>query len=80
LVTLENSEDTRAAAQLLLDDAAMKLAHVKQAELAPGTQPTYQQAHELLDAAQRAMAEQDYLAAESLAAKASALTAQLPPQ
>jgi hypothetical protein len=79
LVTLGNSEDAKAHAQRLLDQATIRIAHVDQAHLDGGAAFTYQQANDLIDAAQRAMATQDYLAASSLAEKASALTDQLPP-
>jgi hypothetical protein len=80
LVTLGNSEDAKASAQRLLDQATIRIAHVDHAQLAGDTAFTYQQANELIDAAQRAMAAQDYLAASSLAEKATALTNQLPSQ
>jgi hypothetical protein len=80
LVTLENSEDAKGNAQRLLEQASIKLARVNRAELAETTVSAYQQANELINAARRAMAEQDYLAASSLAEKASALTSQLPSQ
>jgi hypothetical protein len=78
LVTLGNSQDAKASAQRLLDQATIRIAHVDQAHLDGGAASTYQQANELIDAAQRAMVAQDYLAASSLAEKASALTDQLP--
>jgi hypothetical protein len=77
VVTLDNS-DARAHAQLLLEQTRLKLAHTNQAELPDSALSTYQQANDLIVAAQRAMADQDYLAASSLAEKASALTSQLP--
>ncbi len=80
LVTLENGDDTRAKAQRLLEQASVKLAHINRAELAESTASTYQQANELINAAQQAMGEHDYPAASSLAEKASALTSQLPVQ
>lgn len=80
LVTLENSDDAKANAQRSLDQATLKMAHINRAELAESTASTYQQANELINEAQRAMADQDYLAASSLAEKASALTSQLPSQ
>jgi len=75
---LENSDDAKVNAQRLLDQTTIKLAHVDRAQLPETTASAYQQASELVTAAQRAMAEQDYLAASSLAEKASALTNQLP--
>jgi hypothetical protein len=77
MVTLENS-DVKANAQRLLEQATFKLAHTNRAELSESAASTYQQANELITAAQHAMADQDYLAASSLAEKASALTSQLP--
>ena len=78
LVTLGSGEDAKAQAQRLLDQAAARLTHVDQAQLTGDAAFTYQQANELIEAAQRAMAAQDYPAASSLAEKASALTDQLP--
>jgi len=80
LVTLENSDDAKANAQRLLDQVTAEMMHIDRAELAESTASTYQQANELINAAQRAMADQDYLAASSLAEKASALTSRLPSQ
>jgi hypothetical protein len=80
VVTLENSQDTKANAQRLLDQVTVKMTHVNRAELVESTASTYQQANELINAAQRAMAARDYLAASSLAQKASALTSELPSQ
>ena len=77
---VENSDDAKANAQRSLDQATLKMTHINRAELAESTASTYQQANELINAAQRAMADQDYLAASSLAEKASALTSQLPAQ
>jgi hypothetical protein len=78
LVTLDSSAEAKAQAQRLLDQAAARLAHVDQAQLAGNAAFTYQQANGMIEAAQRAMAVQDYPAASSLAEKASALTDQLP--
>jgi hypothetical protein len=80
LVTLENSDDAKANAQRLLDQSTAKMTQINQAGLTQTNTATYQQASELINAAERAMADQDYLAASSLAEKASALTSQLPPQ
>jgi hypothetical protein len=80
LVTLGNADDAKADAQRLLQQASARLAAIKPAELAGSTASTYQQANALINAAQQAMAEHDYLAASSLAAKASALTSHLPMQ
>jgi len=80
LVTLDSSGDAKASAQRFLDQATVKMTHINRAQLADSAASTYQQANELINAAQRAMAEQDYLAASSLAQKASALTSQLPSQ
>jgi hypothetical protein len=79
VVTLENG-DAKANAQRLLEQATLQLARTNRAELPEGAASTYQQANEFIAAAQRAMAEQDYLAASSLAEKASALSNQLPSQ
>jgi hypothetical protein len=80
VVTLEGSEDTKADAQRLLDQVTLKMTRVDRGELGGSTASTYQQANELINAAQRAMADRDYLAASSLAEKASALTSELPSQ
>ncbi|MBV8451922.1 MAG: hypothetical protein JOZ29_06565 [Deltaproteobacteria bacterium] len=80
LVTLENSDDAKVNAQRLLDQAILKMTHINRAELMASTASTYQQANELINAAQRALADQDYMAASSLAEKASTLTSQLPAQ
>lgn len=77
IVTLENS-DAKGDAQNLLERVALKLAHTNTAELPPNAVSSYQQANELLAAARHAMADQDYVAASSLAEKASALVSQLP--
>jgi len=78
-VTLEDG-DAKADVQRLLDEVTRKLAHFNKAELQGSATSTYQQAKELITAAQHAMADQDYVAASSLATKASALTSQLPLQ
>jgi hypothetical protein len=80
LVTLGNGNDAKADAQRLLEQATLKLARINRAELPENAASTYQQANGLISAAQRAMADQDYVAASSLAEKASALINQLPPQ
>jgi hypothetical protein len=80
LVTLGDSGDARANAQHLLDQATARMTLINRAELADSTVSTYQEANELINEAQRAMAEKDYLAASSLAEKASALASQLSPQ
>jgi len=79
-VTLENSDDAKANARRLLDQATVTLAHFNRAELPASTVSTYEQASELINAARRALADQDYLAASGLAEKASALISQLPPR
>jgi len=80
LVTLENSDGAKADAQRLLEQASVRLAQINAADLAGSSASTYQQANDLVNAAQQAMAEGDYLAASSLAEKASALTSHLPIQ
>jgi hypothetical protein len=77
VVTLENS-DAKADVQHLIEQVTLKLEHTNRAELPESVTPTYQQAKDLITAAQHAMADQDYAAASSLAEKASALTSQLP--
>ena len=78
LVTLGNADDSHTNAQHLLDQANSDLSRVNRAELTESATSAYEQANELVDAAQRAMTDQDYLAASNLAAKAAALTSQLP--
>jgi hypothetical protein len=78
VVTLDNGYNDKANAQRLLEQATVNLTHINRAELPATTASTYQQANKLIDAAQHAMAAQDYVAASSLAEKASALTSQLP--
>ena len=78
VVTLENGQDPKVHAQQLLDQAAVSLTHFDRAELPESTASTYEQASDLIEAARHALADQDYLAASSLAEKASALISQLP--
>jgi hypothetical protein len=77
-ITLENSYAAKSDAQRLIEEASLKLAHIDRTSLTDNTASTYNQANELINAAHKAAAEQDYLAASSLAQKASALTSQLP--
>jgi hypothetical protein len=79
VITLENG-DAKSDVQRLVDQVTLKLAHINRADLPENAASTYQQANELITAAKRAMADQDYVAASSLAEKASALTSQLPLQ
>jgi hypothetical protein len=76
-VTLEN-DDVKNKAERLVYQTTQKLRDTKRAELTETAASTYQQAEDLIIAAQRAMADNDYLEASSLAEKASALTEQLP--
>jgi hypothetical protein len=78
VVTLESGQDAKTHAQQSLDQATISLTQFNRAELPPNTASTYQQASELIVAAKHALADQDYLAASSLAEKASALISQLP--
>jgi hypothetical protein len=80
LVTLESNDDAKATAQRLVEQATVNLAHVNRVEISDSIAPAYQQASELINSAQRAMLDQDYIAASSLAEKASALLSQLPSQ
>jgi hypothetical protein len=75
---LENS-DVKGDAQHLVEQVSIKLARTSSTDLPPNAVSTYQQANQLISAARHAMAEQDYIAASSLAEKASALVGQLPP-
>jgi hypothetical protein len=80
LVTLESNDDAKATAQRLVEQATVNLAHVNRVEISDSIAPAYQQASELINSAQHAMLDQDYMAASSLAEKASALLSQLPSQ
>jgi hypothetical protein len=64
----------------LIEQATLQLAHTDQTALPQNAVSAYRQANELMNAAQRAMADHDYVAASSLAEKASALTGQFSPQ
>jgi hypothetical protein len=77
VVTLENG-NAEAEVQRRLDQVTLKLAQINRAELSESGASTYQQAKELISAAQHAMTDHDYVAASSLAEKAAALTSQLP--
>jgi hypothetical protein len=79
-VTLGNDVEARASAQKQIDQVTFKVHHIDRPGLAGVNASTYDQANELLNAAQKALADRDYLAASSLADKASALANQLPPQ
>ena len=78
IITLENSHE-EGDARHLVDQVALKLARTHSADLPPSAVSNYQQANELIAAARHAIADQDYVAASSLAEKASALVGQLPP-
>ncbi len=76
-LTLGNG-DAKADAQHFVEQATLKLAKTNGAALPESATSSYQQAKELVGAAQRALADQDYAAASSLAQKASALADELP--
>jgi hypothetical protein len=78
-VTLGDSGNAKDNAERLLDQASVRLTHFDRAELPASNLSTYEQANELITAARRALADQDFLAASGLAEKASALISQLPP-
>ncbi len=80
VVTLGSSADAKANAQRLIDQATSRLEHLDRAELSEASLSRYEQANELLVAARRSLADQDYPAASSLAEKASALLNELPSQ
>ena len=64
---------SRPAPQGLLDSANSRLGKVARAKLSRADAATYEQAIGFADAAQHAIAEHDYVAATSLAEKASLL-------
>jgi hypothetical protein len=78
VVTLGSNDDAQANAQLLIDQATGKLEHLNRAELSKSYVSRYEQANDLLSAARRSLADQDYPAASSLAEKALALLNELP--
>jgi hypothetical protein len=79
-VTLEDNDADHSRAQALLDDADSRIAHIDRSKLTGEKTATYNQASDLANAARKAMAQHDYLAASGLARKAALLTAQLAPR
>jgi hypothetical protein len=77
-ITLDNDGEASASAAKGVQRASFRLKQIDRTALAGVDASTYHQASELLNAAQKALADHDYPAASSLANKASALTNQLP--
>jgi hypothetical protein len=77
-ITLDNDDEARASAAKGIQQASFRLKQIDRTAMAGVDASTYGQASELLNAAQKALADHDYPAASSLADKASALTNQLP--
>jgi hypothetical protein len=76
-VTLDDNDADRSRAQALLDDANARLAQINRSKLTLETSAALGQANDLANAARKAMDQHDYLAASSLARKASVLTDQV---
>jgi hypothetical protein len=76
-VTLDDNDADRSRAQALLDDANARLAQINRSKLTSETSAAFGQANNLASAARKAMDQHDYLAASSLARKASVLTDQV---
>jgi hypothetical protein len=76
-VTLDDNDADRSRAQALLDDANARLAQINRSKLTLETSAALGQANDLASAARKAMDQHDYLAASSLARKASVLTDQV---
>src|SRR5260370_13516639 len=73
-VTIGGDENDRTEAERLLNDTDARLARVDRAQLSGEDASNYRQAAEFARSAHHALAPRDYLAASSLANKASALT------
>ena len=73
-VTIGGDENDRTEAERLLNDTDARLARVDRAQLSGEDASNYRQAAEFARSAHRALAQRDYLAASSLAKKASVLT------
>lgn len=76
-VTLEDSDADRNRARALVDEANARLAQIDRSKLTGETSNAFRQASDLANAASKAMAQHDYLAASGLARKASMLTDQV---
>ena len=73
-VTIGSDENDRTEAEKLLNDTDARLAKVDRAHLSGEDASNYRQAAEFARSAHNAIAQHDYLAASSLAKKASVLT------
>ncbi len=73
-VTIGSDENDRTEAVRLLNDTDARLARVDRARLSGEDASNYRQAAEFARSAHSALAQRDYLAASSLAKKASVLT------
>ena len=73
-VTIGSDENDRTEAERLLNDTDARLARVDRAQLSGEDASNYRQAAEFARSAHSALAQRDYLAASSLAKKASVLT------
>ena len=73
-VTIGSDENDRTEAERLLNDTDARLARVDRAHLSGEDASNYRQAAEFARSAHNAIAQHDYLAASSLAKKASVLT------
>ncbi len=73
-VTISSDENDRTEAVRLLNDTDARLARVDRAHLSGDDASNYRQAAEFARSAHSALAQRDYLAASSLAKKASVLT------
>ena len=73
-VTIGSDENDRTEAERLLNDTDARLARVDRAHLSSEDASNYRQAAEFARSAHNAIAQHDYLAASSLAKKASVLT------
>lgn len=73
-VTIGSDENDRTEAERLLNDTDARLARVDRAHLSGEDASNYRQAAEFARSAHSALAQRDYLAALSLAKKASVLT------
>ena len=73
-VTIGSDENDRTEAERLLNDTDARLARVDRAHLSGEDASNYRQAAEFARSAHGALAQRDYLAASSLAKKASVLT------
>jgi cytoskeletal protein RodZ len=78
-VTLGNGDATKTRAEHLLSDTDLKLAKVDRSKLTGQQATVYEQATGFADAARKALEQRDYLAASSLAAKASLLADKVAP-